>query len=59
MFGSSTPFSPEQVRTLYPSRDVWFDRYKTALDQLVDTEVFLPDDVADVLARVSALGYPG
>jgi hypothetical protein len=59
MFGSSTPFSPEKVRTLYPSRDVWFDRYKTALDQLVDTEVFLPDDAADVLARVSALEYPG
>ena len=52
--GLSTPFPEEKVRSLYPDHAAWFAKYKVAVDHLVENEVILPDDAADMLARAES-----
>ena len=56
--GLSTPFPEEKVRSLYPDHAAWFAKYKAAVDHLVDTEVILPDDAAEMLARAASATLP-
>jgi hypothetical protein len=56
--GYSTPFSVERVHSLYPDHAAWFAKYKAAVDHLVDTEVILPDDAADMCARAETTDLP-
>ncbi len=56
--GSSTPFPPEKVKALYPDHAAWFAKYQAAVEQLVKSEVVLPDDAAEMLARAAALDLP-
>jgi len=55
MMGSSTPFPPEKVKALYADRDTWFAQYKDAVDHLVETKVFLPDDGARIVAAAATM----
>jgi hypothetical protein len=55
--GTSTPFPPEKVRALYTDRDAWFAKYRAAVDQLVATQVFLPDDAEQVLQRAATMEF--
>ena len=56
--GLSTPFPEEKVSSLYPDHAAWFAKYKAAVDHLVDTEVILPDDAAEMLARAASATLP-
>ena len=56
--GLSTPFPEEKVRALYPDHAAWFAKYKAAVEHLVDTEVILPDDAAEMLARAASADLP-
>ena len=49
--GSSTPFPPEKVKALYPDHAAWFAKYQAAVEQLVKSEVVLPDDAATMIER--------
>jgi hypothetical protein len=40
LFGSMTPFPPERLRTLYPSRDAYLDAYGQAVDRAVEAGYF-------------------
>ncbi len=50
--GSSTPFSSEKIKALYPDHAAWFAKYTTAVEGLVESGVILPDDAATMLARL-------
>ncbi len=56
--GNSTPFEPEKVRALYPDHAAWLATYRAALDHLVETEVVLPDDAAEMRARAEVRPLP-
>jgi hypothetical protein len=58
LFGSTTPFPPEKVRALYPSKEVWFARYKAAVEHLVSAEVFLADDAEQLINHASTTELP-
>jgi Alpha/beta hydrolase domain len=52
--GQTTPFSAEKIRALYPDHETWFVKYKAAVELLVNGQVILPDDAADMLADAQA-----
>ena len=56
--GSSAPFPPEKVRALYSDHAAWFAAYKAAVEKLVDDQVVLPDDAAEMLARAADFELP-
>ena len=56
--GSSTAFSPEKIKAVYPDRSAWFAKYKAATDQLVETGVIAPDDAAMMLAHAQSRALP-
>lgn len=53
LFGSMTPFSPEELRTLNPSRDAYLDAYDQAVDRAVEAGYFDARD-ADGIKRAAA-----
>ncbi len=53
LMGRTVPFSSEKIRAIYGTRDRWFGQYREAVEDLVDTEVILPDDAARMLADAS------
>ena len=56
--GSSTPFSPETIKAIYPDRSAWFAKYEAATDHLVETGVIAPDDAAMMLAHARSRSLP-
>ena len=48
--GSTTPFSEEMLRALYPTRDAYRTRYRVAVADAVDAGVLLPIDADRLLA---------
>ena len=48
--GSTIPFSDEMLRALYPTRDAYRDRYRTAVANALDAGVLLPVDAERLLA---------
>jgi hypothetical protein len=54
LFGTTTEFSPEKIRALYPDHKTWLERYEVATRRLVDSQVVLPDDAAAMIIRASA-----
>ena len=58
MTGSSTPFPRKVVDQLYGTRDEWLARYRTALDHLVATGIFAPDDAVVILDRAELANFP-
>lgn len=49
-FGTSTPFAPEKVRALYPTKDAYLAKYRPAVDRLVEAKVIAPDEADALLA---------
>jgi hypothetical protein len=58
MRGNTTPFSPEKIRSLYPDRSMWFERYKAAVERLIEQEVVLADDARRMLERGKSQRLP-
>jgi hypothetical protein len=56
--GSSTSFTPEQVRALYPDHATWFARYKAAVEDLTQAGVVLPDDGEAMVAQAETRPLP-
>jgi hypothetical protein len=58
LFGSTTPFPPELLRELYPSREAYLAAYGEAVDRAVAAGYFLARDANDVknLAATDASG---
>jgi len=54
LFGSTTAFPAEKVRALYPDHQAWLDKYEAATRRLVESQVVLPDEAAQMIARASA-----
>ena len=58
LMGSSTPFPPEKIRSLYTDRKDWLDKYEQATQRLVEANLLLPDDGALIVARASTRELP-
>jgi hypothetical protein len=58
LMGSSTPFSPEKLKSLYKDQKDWLDRYEQATQRLVESQLLLPDDAARIVDRASARQLP-
>ncbi|HXY90968.1 MAG TPA: alpha/beta hydrolase domain-containing protein [Acidimicrobiia bacterium] len=56
--GSSTPFSREEVRALYPDRDRYLARVDAAIASGVARGYYLPRDVAELRAQAEAAPVP-
>ncbi len=58
LMGSTTPFLPEKITSLYRDRKDWLDRYDKATQRLVEVQLLLPDDGARIVARASTRELP-
>ena len=58
LFGSARPFSPEQLRELYPDRAVYEDRWVAAVDALVASGALRPEDAPAMKARAADVELP-
>jgi hypothetical protein len=56
--GSSTPFSPEKIKALYPDHSAWLGKYKAGIDRLIETGVVVPDDAATMVAWAESRELP-
>lgn len=56
--GSSTPFPPEKVRALYPTKQAYAAKYHAAVDRLVDAGLLLPDDADALRANGDSFAPP-
>ncbi|HEY6532696.1 MAG TPA: alpha/beta hydrolase domain-containing protein [Acidimicrobiales bacterium] len=54
MFGASQPFTPDELRGLYPSREVFVQRWTDAVDDLVATGALRPEDAGAMKARAES-----
>ena len=50
LFGSTTPLPPGRLAALYPSRDVYLQRYTAAVDRTIRAGFALPADRDALLA---------
>ena len=54
MFGGSQPFTTDELRSLYPSREAFVQQWTDAVDALVATGALRPEDVGAMKARAEA-----
>lgn len=50
LFGTTTPLPESRLRTLYPSRDAYLDRYRAATEEAIAGGFVLADDRDELLA---------
>jgi hypothetical protein len=53
MFGGSQPFTEDELRALYPSRDEYVARWCDAVDELVSSGALRPEDAPAMKARAA------
>ena len=58
LIGNTTAFPPEKIRASTRTTRTWLAPYGAALDHLVETEVVLPDDAAEMRARAEVRPLP-
>jgi hypothetical protein len=51
LFGGSQPFTPDELRALYPSREVFVQGWCDAVDRLVGSGALRPEDAPAMKAR--------
>ncbi len=56
--GLSTPLPDDAIRALYPNREHWLARYRAAVDHLVATQVIVPADADEMMARTELISLP-
>jgi hypothetical protein len=54
MFGASQPFTDDELRSLYPSREAFVQRWTDAVDDLVASGALRPEDAGAMEARAEA-----
>ena len=54
LFGGSQPFTADELRALYPSREVFVQRWCAAVDRLVASGALRPEDAPAMKARADA-----
>jgi hypothetical protein len=58
LFGSSRPFTDDELRALYPSRQLFEDRWQHAVDALVASRAIRPEDADDMHAAARMVPLP-
>jgi hypothetical protein len=53
LYGGCRAFGADELRSLYPSREVFLEKWQGALDQLIRTGALLPEDAAAMRALPS------
>jgi hypothetical protein len=54
LFGGSQPFTHDELRALYPSREAFVQRWNDAVDRLVATGALRPEDAGPMKDRAGA-----
>ncbi len=57
LFGSTTPFDPEQLRQLYGDRDAYLAAFDRALDDTIAAGWVLPEDRDELAAEARAVAF--
>jgi hypothetical protein len=58
LFGAATPFSDDELRARYPSRDEYERGWHAAVDALVESGALRPEDAPAMHARVTEVVLP-
>ncbi len=58
LFGAARPFEPEVVRSRYPTRAVFVERWEAAVDRLVASGAALAEDAPAMKARAAEVVLP-
>jgi hypothetical protein len=58
LFGAARPFSDEQLRALYPTREAYLSKWNTAVDRLVADGVIRTQDEVPMRERGAAVPLP-
>ena len=58
LFGAARPFTPEQLRALYPDRATYEGRWVAAVDALVASGALRPEDAPAMKARAADVDLP-
>lgn len=51
LYGWARPFSPEKLRSLYPSAEAYISLWRSAVDRLADTGAIRPEDAGPMRSR--------
>ena len=58
LFGSSTPFSPYELASLYGTKGKYLATYTASLDKAIAGGYILPADRAELLAQAQQVQFP-
>jgi hypothetical protein len=58
LFGASRPFSPERLTEMYPTRKDFVERWRRAVDALVDSGALLGEDAPEMRSRGDTVALP-
>ncbi len=58
LFGSTIPFTTQQLAALYPTHEAFVTQYASALDDAVTNGFILPEDAPELLAAATASTIP-
>ena len=58
LVGTSTPFTPERLRTLYPDHAAYVERYDRAVDEGSARGFLLEEDAERLRAKAAAAPVP-
>jgi len=57
LFGTTTPFSSQELTTLYGSKTNYLSRYTAALDRAISERYLLPSERAELLAQAQQVQF--
>jgi hypothetical protein len=58
LYGASRRFSDQDLRSMYPDRRVFEDRWRAAVDHLVSSEALRPEDAPGMIGRMNDVELP-
>jgi len=58
LFGAARPFSDDELIAMYPSREIFGDRWQRAVDDLVASEALRPEDAEAMAGQMHLVRLP-
>ena len=58
LFGAARPFTDDELNAMYPSRQLFEDRWQRAVDALVASEALRPEDAQTMAGQMHQVRLP-
>jgi hypothetical protein len=58
LFGAARPFTDDELREMYPSRQLLAARWQSAVDALTASEAIRPEDAGAMAQRIDGVRLP-